>query len=294
MDHTLHPNRHICQLCSFVTTHRSNYTRHLKTKKHRENTCPPPEIDVDDCISDMSGQGGQGGQGGNLYECMCGNTYGHRQSLFKHKQTCVSHKNGPTMLGLTEAKLFEIITQAIDKPSTNTNNQYTRCKNANSNNSFNIQLFLNNDCKDAITLIEFVASIQLKLKDLEDTAQNGFVETMTRIMTASLNDLDVTKRPIHSTDAKRGVMYVKDDAGWEKDTGHEKITAAINKVEKTNLRQIPEWVKENPGANDAGTKENTTFMKILEKTVHDDASVDHSSDVDKVIKRVARAVVVGK
>ena len=300
--------KHICDSCGFITEHRSNFVRHLNTKKHKkrvielsninemsndnfsislEEKTEKTEIDNISDITDMDEK---------KHTCECGMSYSHRQSLFKHRQTCTVINNKNKMLGLSEEKIYEIIKKAIDKPSSNTNNNnnYNKCKNTiNNQNTFNLQLFLNNECKDAITLIEFVSNIKLKLKDLEDTAQHGFVETMTNIMTESLKELDITKRPIHSSDAKRGVMYVKDEDGWDKDKDHSKMAAAINKVSKSNMRQIPEWVKENPQANNAGTKENDKFMKKLETTVQDDEA-KHAVDVEKVIKKIAKSMTIEK
>ena len=273
MTKTEEPQKYICELCSFVATDRSNYVRHLNTKKHKVLTCNTSK-----------------------HEChVCGREYSHRTSLCRHLKICKPVADEPVnVAGVTKDEIFQLskddilqlIQKAIDKPST-TN---TNCHNKT---TFNLQMFLNNDCKDAITLIEFVNSIQLKLKDLEDTAQYGFVDTMTSIMTDSLKELDVTKRPIHSTDLKRGVVYVKDDAGWEKDTGHAKMATAINKVSNSNMRQLSEWVKENPEANNAGTAANDHFMKILEHTVNDD-EVNHANNVEKVIKKVARTVTIDK
>jgi hypothetical protein len=267
--------KYICGPCSFVTTDRCNYARHINTQKHKILTC--------DIQNKM-----------NEFECpVCGKSYTHSSSLSRHLKICKPKESEPAkMLGLSEEKIYEIIKNAIDKPSTA--NNYNKCKNTiNNQNTFNLQLFLNNECKDAITLIEFVSNIKLKLKDLEDTAQHGFVETMTNLMTESLKELDITKRPIHSSDAKRGIMYVKDEAGWDKDKDHSKMAAAINKVSKSNMRQIPEWVKENPKANNAGTKENDKFMKILETTVQDDEA-KHAVDVEKVIKKIAKSVTIEK
>lgn len=276
--------KYICQECSFVTTIKCNYTRHMKSKKHSIKCGICTEVNQVNQVNEVK----------EVIECpICGQKYQHKSSLSRHMKNCKSKESEQVkMLGLSEEKISEIIKKAIDKPSNNYNN-YNKCKTYNQN-TFNLQLFLNNECKDAITLIEFVSNIKLKLKDLEDTAQNGFVETMTSIMTESLKELDITKRPIHSSDAKRGVMYVKDQDGWEKDKDHSKMTAAIEKVNKSNLRQIPDWVKENPQANTGGTPENDKLMKILEQTINDKTDQEHSKDVEKVIKKVAKSVTIDK
>lgn len=281
--------KYICTECSFVTTLRHNYVRHINTKKHIRICSVKNNTGVDSVSTPNTTES-------RSFICECGGVYSHRQSLFKHRQRCTFKKNEPAnvagvtkddMFQLSKDDLLQIIQQAINKPST-TNN--TNCHNKT---TFNLQMFLNNDCKDAITLIEFVSTIHLKLKDLEDTAQHGFVDTMTSIMTESLKELDVTQRPIHSTDLKRGVMYVKDKTGWEKDTGNTKMAAAINKVSNSNMRQLADWVKENPEANNAGTSANDHFMKILEHTVNDD-EVKHANDIDKVIKKIAKTVTIDR
>jgi len=283
-------NRYICKECSFVTTSSYNYQRHINTKKHKlkcNDQCIP--ISLNKCENIIK-----------MIECpTCGQKYKHKSSLSRHMKNCNPKETGqPKMLGLSEEKISEIIKKAIDKPLTNNNNynnynNYNKCKTYNKN-TFNLQLFLNNECKDAITLIEFVSNIKLKLKNLEDTAQNGFVETMTSIMTESLKELDITKRPIHSSDAKRGVMYVKDQDGWEKDKNNLMMTDAINSVNTSNLRQLPVWVKENPGANEPGTVENDKLMKIIEQTIHEDNGEKHVKEVEKVIKKVAKSVTIDK
>ncbi len=259
---------YICNECSFLTTVKSNYERHILSKKHKQ-IMKTEESVKPQCPT-------------------CGQMYKHRSSLSRHMKQCnISDITPSNIVRMSEEKIFDIITQAIDKPSTNNYNNTI-------NNTFNLQVFLNNDCKDAITLIEFVNNINLKLKDLENTAQDGFVNTMTTIMTDSLKELDVTKRPIHSTDATRGVMYVKDETGWEKDNNNSMMTDAINSMNRSNLRQLPTWVRDNPDANEPGTEANDKFMKILEQTIHEDNGEKHTRDVEKVIKKVAKSVTIDK
>ena len=272
-----HEEKYVCKPCNFVTTQKYNYERHCNSHKHNaiitSNDNKPNLVIIENDIINQ-----------NNYCIYCGKCYQHRSSLSKHIKKCkeINQQNHTN-----NEQIIDLLHKVVDKPTTN---NYTN----NTNNTFNLNVFLNNECKDAVTLIEFVNSIQLKLKDLEETAQNGFVDTMTSIMVASLEELDITKRPIHSTDGKRGVMYIKDNHGWEKDENNRKITNAINIVNNYNMKQISEWIKENPGATQPGNSKNGILLKMLEQTVHDDDEPEHQRNVEKVIKKVAKSVVIDK
>ena len=188
-------------------------------------------------------------------------------------------------------KLIDVVAQQQEKLNDiipmigNTTNNTT-------NNNVSINVFLNEKCKDAINLMDFVNSIQLQISDLERTAELGFVDSISNLLIDGLSQMKVTDRPIHCTDGKRDVLYVKDNDSWAKDgTSHDKMKRAINKINMSNSKQLTKWVNDNPECNNSNTEKNTKYMNIISNTV---ACEDEEKKVKKIIKNVAKAVVLDK
>ena len=158
-------------------------------------------------------------------------------------------------------------------------------------NNMNINVFLNEKCKDAVNLMDFVNSIQLQMSDLERTTEVGFVESISSLLIDGLNQMNVTDRPIHCTDGKRDVLYVKDNDAWEKEkSGHPNIKRAISSINKRNSRQLPKWMDDNPECNDPESHKSAKYMNILSSIVPD----DEEKKVKRIIKNVAKSVVLDK
>ena len=136
------------------------------------------------------------------------------------------------------------------------------------NNSFNLNLFLNEKCKDAINISDFVDSIKLQLTDLEHFGYTGYVEGVSKILIKNLNELDVIKRPIHCSDLKREVLYIKDNNEWTKETDDKPVLKkAIKQVANKNIKQISEWAKIHPNYKDSKSKENDRYLKIVSESM---------------------------
>ena len=163
--------------------------------------------------------------------------------------------------------------------------------NTTINNRFNLQVFLNEKCKDAINLSEFVESLQLELGDLENTTQVGFVGGVAKIFVKGLRELDLHKRPIHCSDLKRDVLYVRDNDTWKKDSDNNKhVKAAINTVAKKQISSIKEWEDKNPDWNK--TEEGTEqYIKMVR---HVTGSSDDNTIENKIIKSIAKEVAISK
>ena len=162
----------------------------------------------------------------------------------------------------------------------------------NSNNpTFNMNLFLNEKCKDAMNMKDFVNSIQLNMTDMENVERLGYVEGMSNILISSLQKTDVYKRPVHCSDVKRETLYVKDDNKWERDApNHPKMVNAVLAVEQKNVAMVGEWAKANPRCMNSSSKENEKYFKLSK------AATDGEKDgnIAKVIRRVAKNVTVDK
>jgi len=167
------------------------------------------------------------------------------------------------------------------------------CMGNNNTNNFSINVFLNETCRDAINMSEFVASLQVHLEDLEYTRDNGLAEGISSMLVNGLRQLDTCKRPIHCTDAKRETLYIKENDGWEKgegDTGKTPLRSAIGTIADKQRKAIADWEAENPGWEDseAGKDEYLTTVRSVM------ADVSQRADEDRIIKSIAKETTIGK
>jgi len=174
------------------------------------------------------------------------------------------------------------------------------CKINNSNNTinshnktFNLQFFLNEQCKDAMNITDFANSISVQLKDLEKIGSSGYVNGISSIIIKELKELDVTKRPVHCSDAKRETLYIKDEDKWEKECPENtKMKKVIRNVEKKNINLISEWTDKNPAYYDTTTTENDEYLNIMQQTMG--GKGDYEENKNKIIKKIAKEVVIDK
>jgi hypothetical protein len=173
---------------------------------------------------------------------------------------------------------------------TNSNNYNGTTNSHNNNNTFNLQLFLNEQCKDAMNINEFADTIHLKVSDLDEFGRVGYVEGMSRLFIDTLRETDVFKRPIHCSDARRETLYVKHADKWEREgPENTKITNAVRVVEHKNIVLVNEWAKQNPRCEDSTTTENTQYINMSRAVLDGD-----DRNIAKVIKKVAKEVVIEK
>ncbi len=243
----------ICEKCDYKCFRKSNYDRHLATDKHKW-------IHFGYILDTKKEENEQKEENYN-YICCCGNKYKYSQGLSKHKIKCKKDEliNSDKKDELINSdKKYELINYLIKenqdfknlileivKKDSITNN----ITNTNSHNkTFNLQFFLNETCKDAMNIMDFVDSIKLQLCDLENVGKLGFVEGISKIIVRNLNSLDETKRPVHCTDSKREVMYVKDEDKWEKENENkQKMRKVIKHVTHKNSKLIKEFKTKYPG-----------------------------------------------
>ena len=181
-------------------------------------------------------------------------------------------------------------TAAAPATYTNSNNYNGTTNSHNNNNTFNMQFFLNEQCKDAMNITDFASSIHLKVSDLDDFASMGYVEGMSKLFLDSLRETDIFKRPIHCSDTRRETLYVKDDDKWEREgPENTKITNAVRVVEHKNIILVNEWAKQNPRCENSSTKENARYINMSRAVLDGD-----DKNIAKVIKKVAKEVVIEK
>ena len=279
----------LCKNCDYSTSRKSQYSRHLETVKHKDRTNvyiqDPPKI--------------------KKYDCICGKTFLHRQSLHVHKKKCISQNNEDSPV-ITKELVMQLIQQnqnlqnlLIDQ----NNKMYELAKegktitnnNTTNNNNFNLNVFLNEKCKDAVNLMDFVDSLNVKIKDLENTSRLGYVEGISQIFITGLSELNVHKRPIHCSDFKREVLYIKDQDAWEKeDEDKTKLTNAIKIIGSKNMKQISEWQKANPEYNNPESKQNDKYMKMICNVMSGSSKEESEKNYEKIIKNIAKETIIDK
>ena len=248
-----------CECCDYTASQKSNWFRHLNTKKHLKR-----------CNQNVTKKGVKGVK---KYECEnCIKKYKSRMGIYRHKKICKKPKPQ------TQTIIQNITNITNNNQKTNINNQKTNI------NTFNANLFLNEHCKNAMNLEDFVNSINLSLKDLDYTTKNGYVEGMTSILTKSLGDLSPTDRPIHSTDEKRLKFMVKNEEGWIKDDGSQLNNVVTNTKFKL-VDTLSEWEKENPGYN-GDSKKLDTWQKSL-SSISPEPSIKEKYD-NAIKKKLAK------
>lgn len=177
--------------------------------------------------------------------------------------------------------------------STTNNNNLTvngNMTNNSNNKTFNINMFLNEECKDAMNMTDFVKTIELDTHDMEDVGKRGFVKGISKIFMDNLEKTDVTKRPIHCSDSKREVLYIKDDNKWEREGIHsKKLLNAIHTVEHKNVVLVNEWAKMNPQCENSETQANQIYMTLAKHATDGD-----DDNIMKVAKQIAKSVVIDK
>jgi len=287
-----------CELCDYNTSRLSQYNRHLTTTKHKNQHSSTfcQQISTE--------------KSSNIFECICGKMYKERTGLWRHKKIC----NGKNMTNKTKekdviidkeliallikehARLVEQNTEMLEIIKNGTH--HTTNTNSNNNNSnnktFNLQFFLNETCKDAMNIMDFVDSIKLQLTDLIKVGEIGYVEGISNIITSNLNALDVTQRPIHCTDKKREVLYIKDEDKWEKeDTEKKKIKKLIKRVADKNSRLLPKYKEAHPDCNKSSSNFSDQYNKIIIEAMGGSGE-NESEKEDKIIKNISKNVIIDK
>ena len=293
-----------CEHCDFKCSKQSNWSTHLLTRKHQNRMKMNEKNEVTAAPS---------------FVCKkCDKSYKARNSLWYHENKCslkpvVAEKINADLIErilddrqrilddnaelrnfiMEQSKMTtETVNKALElcKPINNNNNTTINQTN-NNNQRFNINLFLNEQCKDAINFSDFVKNIQISYEDLENNAQLGFVNGISKIFLDNLKQLDVTERPIHCTDVKRETMYIKDENTWTKQPDDDKLQKAIQTVSYRSMGKLAEWKQENPDYKDCNSEFSQKCLDIQRQTL---AGSERGVYYPKVIHALARETIVEK
>lgn len=308
----------LCECCNYTTSKKYDFIKHEKTQKH---------------IKKATNGVTENSQEPNSFFCKCCNSqYNNRVSLWRHEKKCSpitehseceyiknsesesdndddsessyftkdmvmnlikQNKELQNVLIEQNNKLLEQNNKLIEKSSNTIQNNTTN--NTTNNTQFNLNFFLNEQCKDAINIIDFINSLQVQVKDLERTGQVGYVEGISQIFLNGLRELDVYTRPIHCTDLKRETVYVKDQDKWEKENDDKsRLKQAVKKIATKNLKQLPEWERENPEFSNFNSKESDQYVILTQRLMGGSNMEEDNKYEDRIIRNVLRDVVLEK
>ena len=323
--------KYVCDICDFKTGNKTDYNKHLMTPKHINNNElitnhneKPIKTQIYKCLC------------GNEYKYqsgLCAHKKKCVKQIVVEEENEVNDENNDENMN-NSLIILELLKQnqeikemILEKSSSENNNPLVAellkqnqefkemmldqnkhmlelAKNAGhnnnntntTNNKFNLQIFLNDTCKDAMNITDFVNSLVLDFDDLENMGHLGYVEGISRIFLRGVRGMDVTKRPFHCSDIKRETMFVKELEGWEKENSdNEKMTATIKRIACKNLRQATAWMAAHQKAiADTDSKPHSQYMKMMSQCLGGATAAEDKSNYNKIIKRVAQEVYIDK
>jgi hypothetical protein len=281
-----------CEKCDYYTCRKSQYDRHILSAKHKKTDSLLTNTDIKCSESSII-----------IFFCECGKQYKHRQSLFNHKKKCIHISDSESKTEINNQQpTNELVLTLLNQNMELQKQIIELCKEKNTvinnnttNNNFNLNFFLNEKCKDALNIMDFINQLQLKLSDLDMVGRIGYVEGISKIFIRGLKELDVFKRPIHCSDFKREVLYVKDKDSWEKDNEEKKkLKTAIKFIAAKNFKQLNDWKEENPDSDDYDSKKHMEYHNIIIKAAGGSNNEEDDKNFNKIIKNVAKEVTIDK
>tara|TARA_B110000879_G_C11073978_1_gene471885 strand:+ start:192 stop:1112 length:921 start_codon:yes stop_codon:yes gene_type:complete len=291
-------HKYSCDICDYSACRKSHYDRHLQTARHKKLTTPN-ELGTDST---------------QIYSCHCGKEYKHLSSLCKHKKNCTIEKSANTsstnddkydmlsstiMMLVNENREFKQLlveqnAKMMEMAGNMGGHNHHNTTNTNSHNKFNLNVFLNEQCKDAMTLKDFVKSMEISMEEFIETGEIGFVDGLSQVLIQRIGDMDIHDRPIHCTDLKRETVYVKDAEKWEKDTNQEKFRKAIKGVAYKNERMRPKWYAETPNVEILGSENCEKFFKYSAAALGGFGTEENRVFENKIMKNVMKEVTIDK
>ena len=294
--------RFFCKNCDYDTCRKSQYNRHLLTAKHINNDA---ELQMNDKKVPKSSI---------KFVCVCGKEYKYRQGLYTHRKNCKlpnekKQEINEEQINDNEIKMLTNVVLDVIKHNQElthqnqelTNKLFDMCKNnvpntnINSHNkTFNLNLFLNEQCKDAMNIMDFVDSLKIQLSDLESVGKLGFVEGISNIIIKNLKALDIHKRPVHCSDSKRETIYIKDENKWEKeDDDKKKLRKAIKYIAHKNSNMLFLFKSKYPDCIYSNSNKSDQYNKLIIETMGGQGNNDIEKE-NKIIKNIAKETIINK
>lgn len=269
-------NLYYCEQCTYVCSKPSDYQKHISTGKHVNQSKNKEHV----CSK-------------------CNRSYDTPSGLWKHSKKCSKEpqtSNIETIITqlLRDNQEFKQLIIDQNKQLIELAGKTTNTTNI-TNNKFNLTVFLNSTCKDAVNMSEFIEMLTVTMTDLERTGKLGFIEGISGVIVRKLRELDVRKRPIHCNDLKRETLYVKDNDKWEKELkDRPKLLSAIQSVSNKNIRQLHKWKEENPDCVEATSSKNDDYLYMFKNSMGGATEEEEDSNIQKVMKNIIKEVVIDK
>jgi hypothetical protein len=287
-------NKYNCEFCDYICCKKSSWNQHILTAKHAK---------------------AKNGlmQANKKYACNeCNETFKHQSSYCRHKKKCIkkdqdNNSQNSRLNFITPELVMELIkdnkemkqiileqNNTISNLVKNGTNNITNSLNNNNNKTFNLQFFLNETCKDAMNIMDFVDSIKLQLSDLEKVGEIGYTQGISNIITTNLKALDITQRPVHCTDKKRETMYIKDEDKWEKeDEQKTKLRKIIKRVANKNIKLLPQFREKHPEYKNSTSKLSDKYDKMVIEAMGGQGNNDLEKE-DKIIHNISQCTTIDK
>ena len=280
-----------CESCHYYTSSKGDYNKHLKTAKHKKITFgdandPKPHI------------------------CKCGKEFTHRQGLWKHKKSCANvneihniHANDDKYDRLSDTILLlvkenqdfkQLLIDQSKKMMELAENMGGHNNTTNSHNKFNMTVFLNEDCKDAMSIQDFVKNMEISMEEFIETGELGYIEGISRVMVKRINDMELHTRPLHCTDLKRETVYIKDTDKWGKDANKEQLRKAVKRVAHKNQRMRSVWYDKTPDINVIGSDNCEKFFKYSQSALGGCGKDQSKTFEDTIMRNVLKEVTINK
>ena len=299
------PKKFHCTACSVSCDKNTEWIRHINTIKHKIN-------ETGENVNSLT----------TKYTCKCGKNYKERSGLWRHSKkclystitdtdvaTCTNNNSVPINSIISDNEEFKKLILEVVKNNTELQkqNQELQLKmlevcqtntvinnnNHSNNKTFNLNFFLNEQCKDAMNIMDFVDTFKLDFADLDSVGKLGYVEGISNIIIQKLNEMDIYKRPIHCSDLKRETTHVKDRGVWEKDNGnHDKLRLAIRHITQKNIRLLNPWIEAHPQAQASAHYLNDVYMNYVKQSMGGKGDLDDNES--KIIRKIAKVVLIDK
>jgi|LakMenE18May11ns_1017448.scaffolds.fasta_scaffold9885378_2 hypothetical protein len=304
------PQKLFCIKCNYLCSHKGDWNKHIRTSKHLNGNNDNKHIPKTPKTP-------------QTYKCLCGNEYNHQSGLSRHRKKCkieetvieenyqtndiheikeimkyLMKENSEMKNMMLEQQNMMIVQNTstqhmmMDVIKTGTNN--TTHTNSH-NKTFNLNFYLNETCKEALNITDFVSSIKVSLSDLENTGRQGYIEGISSIILKHLNNLEQYQRPIHCSDVKREVIYIKDNDKWEKECEEKPLlTKAIKVIANENIKKISEWRENNPDCTNSESKKNNLYLKIVSNSMNGSDKEEGQKNITKIISNLAKETIIQK
>ena len=310
--------KYICEACDFKCFQKCDWIKHIGRAKHQRNV----DGNTKEAAKEIK-------KLEKNFLCECGKNFKSNAGLWKHKKKC-QHKscqyNGdeseednekdeehdhqqnippppqitPELVVMLLQQNKDMHTMMMEFAKNGINNNNTTNTNSHNttnshNKTFNLQIFLNETCKDAMNIMDFVQDIVLTLNDLEETGRIGFAEGISKMINKRLKALDVTQRPIHCSDLKRETLYIKNENRWEKEEDNKPVlTNAVKQIAGKNMMQIFDWQKAHPDYNDPDTRTSDKYMKMLTNVMSGGTEEETNANYEKIIRNLVKEAAIDK